>query len=191
MTERTTDTQLDPLFLERWSPRAYDGSKLSQDELRTLFDAARWAPSAYNHQPWTLLYAEHGDANWDRFLSVLVPFNQSWAKDAGVLIFFVSKTHMGDSANHTHSFDTGAAWMSLALQATKLGLQAHGMSGVDFDAAAKELGVPEGYRVDAAAVVGRQGDVSKLPEQLQQRENKAASPRKPIDEIAFAGNFPG
>ncbi len=187
MTDRTTDTQLDRLFLDRWSPRAYDGSTLSEADLRTLFDAARWAPSAYNYQPWRLLYAVRGDANWDRFLALLIPFNQSWAKDASVLIFFVSDTNMGDKPNHSHSFDTGAAWQSLALQAHLLGLHAHGMSGVDFTAAQAELGVPENFRIEAAAVVGRQGDLANLPEGLQARE--VPSDRKPIEQIAFAGNF--
>ena len=188
MTDRTSDTQIHDQFLNRWSPRAFDGSVLTDAELRTLFDAARWAPSAYNYQPWTLLYAVKGDANWDRFLKLLVPFNQSWAKEAGVLIFFVSDTMMGEHPGHSHSFDTGSAWMSLALQAHLLGLAAHGMTGVEFAEAAKELGVPDRYRVEAAAVVGRPADASVLPEGLREREIK--SDRKPIEEIAIAGNFP-
>jgi nitroreductase len=186
-TNRQTDTDLDRLFLDRWSPRAFDGSSLDEAQLRTLFDAARWATSAYNAQPWRLLYAVRGDANWDRFLKLLVPFNQSWAKDASVLIFFVSETTMGEHPSHTHSFDTGSAWTNLALQAHLMGLHAHGMSGVDFDAAKTELGVPDNFRIEAAAVVGRHGDPANLPEGLAERE--VPSDRKPIEEIAFAGNF--
>src|SRR5262249_40167061 len=111
MTSRSTDSQVDRIFVDRWSPRAFDGSRLSKDELRTLFDAARWAPSAFNAQPWRLLYAEHGDANWDRFINLLVPFNQSWAQNASLLIFFVSATSFNDRPYFNHSFDTGAAWM--------------------------------------------------------------------------------
>lgn len=187
MTERNTDTDVDALFVGRWSPRAYDGAQLSEAELRTLFDAARWAPSAYNAQPWRLLYAVPGDANWDRFLALLVPFNQAWARNASVLIFFVSATTSQGKPSYTHSFDTGAAWMSLALQAHLMGLHAHGMAGYDHDAARRELGIPDDFRIEAAAVVGRRGDPSSLPEGLRERE--APTDRKPIGEIAFAGNF--
>jgi len=189
MTDRSTDTQLNRLFLDRWSPRAFDGSSLSEAELRTLFDAARWAPSAFNAQPWRLLYAVPGDANWERFLGLLVPFNQGWAKDASLLIFFVSAMTSHDKPSHSHSFDTGAAWMSLALQAHLMGLHAHGMTGVDFDAARVELGVPDHFRVEAAAVVGRKADASTLSEGL--REKEVPSGRKPIEDVAFAGNFAG
>ena len=189
MTDRSTDTQVNRLFLDRWSPRAFDGSALSETELRSLFDAARWAPSSFNAQPWRLLYAVRGDANWDRFLSLLIPFNQSWAKNASLLIFFVSAATSHGKPSHTHSFDTGAAWMSLALQAELMGLRAHGMSGVEFEAAKAELGVPDDFRIEAAAVVGRQGDPSILPDGM--REGEAPSDRKPIEEVAFAGGFAG
>lgn len=189
MTDRSSATQVDRLFLDRWSPRAFDGSTLSPADRDTLFDAARWAPSAYNAQPWRLLYAERGDANWDRFLALLVPANQLWAKDSSMLVFFVSDMNMNGSPSRTHSFDTGAAWMSFALQAERLGLRAHGMSGVDFDAAATELGVPDNFRIEAAAAVGRQADPSVLPEKYREREKP--SDRKPIGEVAFAGNFAG
>nr|WP_047165419.1 nitroreductase family protein [Sphingomonas sp. Y57] len=189
MTNRSSDTQVDRLFLDRWSPRAFDGSQLSAEERDALFDAARWAPSAFNAQPWRLLYAEKGDADWDRFLGLLVPANQAWAANSSLLIFFVSDTKFKDSPSHTHSFDTGAAWMSLALQAEKLGLRAHGMAGVDFDAARRELGVPDGFRIEAAVAVGRQADPSVLPEKYRERE--VPSDRKPLDQVAFAGNFAG
>lgn len=142
MTDRTTESQVDRLFLDCWSPRALNGSSLGEADLRTLLDAARWAPSSFNAQPWRLLYAVRGDANWDRFLSLLVPANQVWAKNASLLIFFVSATTSHDRPSHTHSFDAGSAWMSLALQAQLMGLHAHGMAGVDYDAARIELGVP-------------------------------------------------
>ena len=187
MTDRSTDTSVDRMFLDRWSPRAYDGSPLSEGDLRALFDAARWAPSAFNAQPWRLLYAVPGDANWDRFLNLLVPANQAWAKTASLLIFFVSAATSRGKPSHTHSYDTGSAWMSLALQAHLMGLHAHGMSGVDFDAARAELGVPDDFRIEAAAAVGRQTSPDILPENLRAAEK--ASDRKAIEEIAFAGNF--
>ena len=192
---RQSDHPIDPIFLERWSPRAFDESEMPEADLLTLFEAARWAPSAFNSQPWRFLYARRDDGNWERFLDLLIPFNRSWAQSASVLIYFLSDTlpftdkATGEPAtSHTHSYDTGAAWVSLALQATRMGYQAHGMSGVDFDRVRETLGVPERYRVEAAAVVGRIGDAATLPEKLRARE--VPSGRRPVSEFAFPGNFP-
>lgn len=190
-TNRTTDTALDPLFLHRWSPRAYDGSTVPVADLLTILDAGRWAPSGYNYQPWRFLYATRDDANWGRFLDLLIPFNQSWAKDAGALVFILSEFTMGspDKPNHSHSFDAGAAWGSIALQAHLLGYHAHGMVGIDMDKTRTELAVPEGFRIEAAASIGKIGDPATLPEGLRERE--VPSDRKPLDAVAFAGNFAG
>jgi len=191
--DRSTDTALDPIFLERWSPRAFDGSGISDADLRTILDAARWAPSAFNYQPWRILYAVKGDAHWDQFLSLLIPFNQGWASQASALLFILSDTMMqgpqGASQSHSHSFDAGAAWAQLGLQALKLGYHAHGMTGVDFDRARKELAVPDSFRIEAAVAIGRKADPSVLPEGLRERE--APSSRKAIEEIAVAGPFKG
>ena len=110
-TSRTTDTALDPMFLDRWSPRAYEPVDMPPADLATILDAARWAPSAFNYQPWRLLYALHGGADWDRFLEPLIAFNQGWAKNASVLLYILSETTMGapDKPSHSHSFDAGAA----------------------------------------------------------------------------------
>lgn len=192
---RQADHPIDPLFLERWSPRAFDQSEMPEADLLTMFEAARWAPSAFNSQPWRFLYALRGGPDWDRFLDLLIPWNRSWAHSASAMIYFLSDsmpmTHRtGEPApSHSHSFDAGAAWACLALQATRLGYQAHGMSGVDFDRARTELRVPERYRLEAAAVVGRIGDPSILPEKLQARE--VPSDRRPLGDFAFRGRFPG
>ena len=175
------------LFLDRWSPRSFDESELPQEDLDVILEAASWAPSAFNYQPWRFLYARRGDANWDRFLSLLIPFNQSWAKHASVLIFIVSDTQMGDKPSHSHSFDAGAAWAQMALQATQMGYHAHGMTGLEFDRAVGELGIPEAFRLEAAVAIGRRDAPERLPEGLRERE--APSGRKPLSEIAFAGNF--
>ncbi|MCY1672026.1 nitroreductase family protein [Novosphingobium sp. SL115] len=188
---RTASAKVVPLIVERWSPRAFDGSAVPQEDLDLIFEAAGLAASAYNYQPWRFVYAHKGDANFDAFLSALVPFNQSWAKEAGVLVFAVSDEFMrsdkGNNPNHSHSFDTGAAWASAALQAQALGYHTHGMTGVDFDKAAQVLNVPEGFRVEMAFVIGTQGDAAQLPEGLRERE--VISDRKPVSEIAFAGPF--
>lgn len=191
MTERTADPRIVPLIVERWSPRAFDGTALPAEDLATILEAAAWAPSAFNAQPWRFLHSTHGDANWDRFLSLLIPFNASWAKDAGALLFIISDsvTRSADSTrpNHSHSFDAGAAWAMLALQATALGYHAHGMTGVDFDKARAELGVPDDFRIEAAVAIGRKDSPEKLPEGLRARE--VPSGRHPLNRLAVAGNF--
>jgi len=191
-TNRTTDTALDPLFLHRWSPRAYDGTAIPAADLRTILDAGRWAPSSFNYQPWRFLYATRDDAaNWQRFLDTLIPFNANWVKESSVLIYVLSETTMGspDKPSHTHSFDAGAAWGSIALQAHLLGYHAHGMIGLDLDNARAELAVPEGFRIEAAIAIGTKGDPSVLPESLRARD--VPSDRKPLDDIAYPGNFKG
>ena len=189
---RETDTALDPLFLNRWSPRAFDGSVMAADDLRTILDAGRWAPSSFNYQPWRFLYATRDDAaNWGRFLDLLIPFNAIWAKEASVLLFILSETTMGspEKPSHSHSFDAGAAWSGIALQSTLIGYHAHGMVGIDMDKTRAELGVPDGFRIEAAVAIGRMGDPASLPEKLQAREEP--SNRKPLEEIAYSGNFRG
>ncbi len=190
---RTADHEIGKLFLERWSPRAYTGEAIPEETLLTILEAARWAPSSYNMQPWRFVYARRDTPAWEKFLGLLVPFNQSWAKNAAALVYIISKTHMQPPGadnpvpSHTHSFDTGAAWGSLALQAEKSGWPAHGMVGFDIPGAATALGVPEGYRVEAVCAIGRKGDKSLLSEQMAAREVPSA--RKPLSEIAFEGGF--
>ena len=195
MSQRTADRPIHPLFLDRWSPRAFDASDLPEADLMSIFEAARWAPSAFNSQPWRFLYSRRGDADWDRFLALLIPFNQSWAHSASVLVYILSDSlpftdKAGEPfASHSHSFDAGAAWLSLALQATYMGYHAHGMTGVDFDRVRVELVVPDRFRIEAAVAIGRIGDPSILSEKLKARE--VPSGRKPVAEIAFRGAFPG
>jgi nitroreductase len=192
-TGRNAHHPVAPIFLDRWSPRAFDGSVIPDAELMTIFEAARWAPSSFNYQPWRLLYAKREDEAWERFLDLLIPFNRGWAHTASVLIYFLSDTRMEmvpgqPIPSHSHSFDTGAAWACLALQATMIGYHAHGMVGVDFDRARIALAVPERYRFEAAAVIGRAGDVATLDEKLRARE--VPSDRKPIADFAFRGAWP-
>ena len=180
---------LDEMFLDRWSPRALSGEAVTEEELMTLFEAARWAPSSYNNQPWRILYARRDTEHWPAFFDLMVEGNQAWAKDAAALLLFVSKETFDFNGQPypTHSFDTGAAWENLALQASLLGLVAHGMQGFDYERARAELRVPEGFRVEAMAAVGRPGDPARLPEQLRERE--APSGRKSLSEITCEGAF--
>jgi len=190
---RTADHPIEPIFLERWSPRAFTGEEISEHTLRTMFEAARWAPSSYNSQPWRFLYARRDNAHWDKFLGLLNPFNQSWAKTASAIVFVVSSETMAVPGkdtpvpSHSHSFDAGAAWGYLALQATAMGWHAHGMAGIELERIYTELKVPPGYRVEAGVAIGRQGPKTLLPEALQARE--MPSDRKPVTAIALEGGF--
>ena len=180
---------VEKLFLDRWSPRAMSGEEIAEEDLMVLFEAARWAPSSYNNQPWRILYACRATEHWPLFLGLLVEGNRAWAKEAAALFLFVSKTtfDFNGETYPTHSFDTGAAWENLALQASLKGYVAHGMQGFDYERARAELGIPEGFRVEAMAAVGRPGRVEDLPEHLQRRE--APSPRKELAEIVCEGPF--
>ena len=156
---RKADYPIDSVFLDRWSPRAMSGEPITEEELLTLFEAARWAPSSFNNQPWRILYARRDTPHWPLFFNLLVEFNQSWAKHAAALVLFVSKKtfdHNGEPAA-THSFDTGAAWENFALQGALKGLVIHGMQGFDYDKARTALNIPEGFTVEAMAVIGKPG----------------------------------
>ncbi|MFO1150575.1 MAG: nitroreductase family protein [Alsobacter sp.] len=191
---RLPDHPVDPIFLKRWSPRGFTDEEIPEAVLNQLFEAARWAPSASNLQPWRFIYARRGGPGWDAILSTLVPFNQGWAHRAAALVVVVSKrttetTGGGEpKPSHSHSFDAGAAWGYLALQAAHLGWVAHGMTGFDTAKAQELLGVPADYRVEAAIAIGRHGNVERLPDTLQARETP--STRRPVASFAFEGRFP-
>jgi nitroreductase len=187
---RKADYPIDSVFLDRWSPRAMSGEPITEEELFTLFEAARWAPSSFNNQPWRILYARRDTPHWPVFFNLLVEFNQSWAKHAGALVVFISKKtfdHNGEPAL-THSFDTGAAWENLALQGALKGLVIHGMQGFDYDKAKTALNIPEGFNVEAMAVIGKPGRKEDLPEKLQERETPSG--RRKLTETAFEGPYP-
>ena len=186
--KREVEHGVDRLFVDRWSPRAMSGEAMTETELTSLFEAARWAPSSNNVQPWRILYARRDTEHWPLFFELLVPNNQGWCVNAAALLLFVSKTTNDKGApSVTHSYDTGAAWASLALQAWLKGWVAHGMQGFDYAKAKTALGIPDDYRVEAMAAVGKPGDPALLPEKLRARE--APSGRKPLGEIVGEGRF--
>lgn len=187
---RKADYPIDSVFLDRWSPRAMSGETITEEELFTLFEAARWAPSSFNNQPWRILYARRDTPHWPVFFNLLVEFNQSWARHAAALVIFISKTtfdHNGEPAL-THSFDTGAAWENFALQGALKGLVIHGMQGFDYDKARTSLNIPKGFNVEAMAVIGKPGRKEDLPEKLQERETP--NDRRKVTETAFEGPYP-
>lgn len=185
---------VEAIFVKRWSPRAFEPQSMPPDVLFSILEAARWAPSAYNIQPWRFIYALRDDARWEDFLALLDPFNARWARNASALLFLVSDTLLPtDEAgsvrpSQTHSFDAGAAWAHLALQATAMGYQAHAMAGIRFDEVRQRLSVPDKYQVEIAIAIGRQADPSDLPFELRKREKPSS--RRPLQEIAFPERFP-
>ena len=190
---RAPDHPIQPMFLERWSPRAFTSDPISTDELLTMLEASRWAASSYNSQPWRFVYALRSSPDWNRFLQLLVPFNQVWAKNAAALVFFVSNSTMRsprsgkEVPSPTHSFDTGAAAACFALQANAMAWYTHGMVGFDAERAFAELRVPKGFNIEAVFAVGKRGDPERLPEELRARE--VLSGRRPLSELAFEGAF--
>ncbi|OCO99605.1 MULTISPECIES: nitroreductase family protein [unclassified Ensifer] len=191
---RKADYPIDALFLERWSPRAFTSEEIEENALLSFFEAARWAPSASNRQPWRFVYARRGTERFPVLLDTLDEGNQRWAKNAAALVIVISKTHNPAQSgemrpSYTHAFDTGSAWYSLALQASLAGWHTHGMAGIDRDKAMRVLNVPEYHRVEAAVAIGRLADPATLPDDLRARE--IPSQRKPVSEFAFEGQFKG
>ena len=157
---RVAQADADPMFIERWSPRALSPEPLSEKEIMALFEAARWAPSAYNDQPWLFRYAAT-EAELKQFRNILMERNLLWAGKAPFLAFLFARrkfNHNGQP-NNWAVFDTGAAWMSLALQARKMGLYAHAMAGIKKEEAYRILDVSEeDYEAVIGIAVGRYGD---------------------------------
>lgn len=188
-TDRRPAPPVAPLFPERWSRRAFADRPVAPETVHQLFEAARWAPSCFNEQPWLFLYARTA-ADLERFRPLLVDKNRLWAERAPVLAFAFARRQFdrNQSPNRWAHFDTGAAWMSLALQAQMLGLSAHGMGGIHFDRVHDALGVPAD-RFDAICgiAIGYPGDPASLPDDLRARENP--SPRRPRQTFAHEGRF--
>lgn len=159
---RRSSYKINPLILNRWSPRSMTSEELKDEEVMSLFEAARWAPSSGNGQPWRFIYAKrNAGEDWNRLFDLLVDFNKSWAKDAAVLIVVVSKKEFEYNGkvipSVTHQFDTGAAWENLALEATSRGLVVHGMAGFDYERARRDLDIPNSYEVLAMIAIGKRG----------------------------------
>jgi nitroreductase len=188
---RQADHPIDPLFTNRWSPRSFTAEPVPDAMLQSAFEAARWAPSALNAQPWRFVIARSGDAAWDDFTSLLFERNALWAAKASALVVILSARKLdyrGQIAdNVSHSFDAGAAWANFAHQALLLGWHTHGIGGFDRNAARAKLAIPEDYAVEAMVALGRKGGLDTLPEQFHMQESPNA--RRPLGETVYAGRF--
>lgn len=177
-----------PAIHQRWSARAFADRDVSAADLRRVFEAARWAASSNNEQPWRFVVGRRGTETHEKIFASLMGFNQSWAGKAPVLILGVAKTRFSnnESPNGYAVYDLGAASSYLTLQATALGLTTHQMGGFDKEKARTMLGIPEEYAFGSVIALGYQGEPETLAnETLIQRET-APRERKGLDELVFA-----
>ncbi|HEV8385971.1 MAG TPA: nitroreductase family protein [Candidatus Acidoferrales bacterium] len=182
---------LHELLERRWSPVAFSPQPVEPEKLRSVLEAARWAASSFNEQPWVYLVATKDDPeNFQRLLSCLVESNQAWATNAPVLMLSVAKLHFDKNGkpNRHALHDVGAASASLTLQGTALGLFVHQMAGFDAEKARREFSIPEGWEPGAAIALGYLGDDSTLPDKLRER-NRGVRKRKPLEEFVFTGGW--
>lgn len=188
---RKAEAGVDDLFIDRWSPRAYAGDEIPDSVLSKVLDAARWAPSARNAQPWRFIYARRGTAGFGRMVSTMAAYNQQWAPKASALIALVSAKAFpfGDRTdpNPFHSFDAGAAWVNLSLQANLLGWRTRAIGAFDKAKAAEVLEVPGTYAVEVIIAIGKPGDPQTLPDDLRAKETPTT--RLSIRELACEGTF--
>ncbi len=193
MIDKSADTQypINDLLQQRWSPLAFSEQMVEPEKLCRVLEAARWAASSYNEQPWSFIVAtKNNQGEFERLLSCLAEGNQEWAQNAPVLMLSVAKLHFArNGKENRHAFhDVGAASATLALQATALGLFIHQMEAFDVAKAREVYSIAEGYEPVAAIALGYLGDPNTLSERLLQREN-APRARKPLEQFVFSGNW--
>jgi nitroreductase len=177
-----------PLFHTRWSPRSFSDREVSPVDLTKVFEAARWAASSHNEQPWRFLAGVRNSAAYKKIFDSLMPFNQLWATSAPVLILGVAKAKfsLNGSPNRVALYDLGAAASYLTLQAAALGLATHQMAGFDQDAARKAFEIPEDYLIGAVIAIGYQGEPDALPNEQFRSQETSPRTRKPLTEIVLS-----
>jgi nitroreductase len=185
-----TSAPIHDLIKHRWSPRAFDARPVEPEKLRSLLEAARWASSSYNAQPWSFMLATSDDReSYKRVLDTFVEFNQGWAKNAPVLGLTVAKLKFDDGRPNRHAFhDVGQAMANLVIQAEAVGLSVHQMAGIDPEKAREIFHIPADYEAVAGFALGYAGDPASLPDQLRERE-LAPRERKPLHSFVFAGEW--
>ncbi|MBT3863952.1 MAG: nitroreductase family protein [Chloroflexi bacterium] len=187
---RVASSSVEPMFVERWSSKAFADKALSDDQIASLFEAAHWAPSGSNRQPWLFVYATDGPDR-EKFNSLLNEGNARYAPNAAMLVLVFARIVDDEGKKiRTAHFDTGAAWMSLALQANRIGLNTRAMGGIDLDAAYDVAGVPrDKFETICAIAVGYRGADDDIHERMVKQN--FANDRKDVSEIAFKGSYSG
>jgi nitroreductase len=177
-----------PVMRSRWSPRSFSDRAVSSADLRKVFEAARWAPSSYNEQPWRFIVGLNGSETFKKIGSALMPFNQQWALKAPVLILGAAKKHFShnDTPNGYAIFDLGAATGFITLQAAELGLSTHQMAGFDKDGARKALEIPDEFDLGSVMALGYQGEPSALTNEQMLAQETSPRSRKHLSEIVLS-----
>lgn len=186
------DHPVHPLIQNRWSPVAFDPTPLDRETVLTLFEAARWAASCFNEQPWRYVVGAkgHDDGVWQGVYDTLVPANQAWAEHAPLLCLGVARQAFtrNDKPNRHAAYDVGQATTTLVLQATSMGLVAHQMAGFDPDAARERFAIPAGYEPMAVTAVGRAGSGDALDEKTRSRDDGPRT-RRPLSELLVGASW--
>ncbi len=188
-----TDIDIHALLAGRWSPRAFDaGRMVDHEDILALLEAARWAPSCFNDQPWRFVVCDKGSdqEGWSKLLNVLAEKNQLWARNAPVLLLICADSQFQSNGkpNRWSQYDSGAAAISVALQATAMGLITHQMGGFDVDSARQAFNIPQQFQPMAAMAVGYPGDINQLDEVFRDAEN-APRKRADVNSHFFLGNW--
>ncbi|BAO56327.1 nitroreductase family protein [Nonlabens marinus] len=185
-----TDHKIHDLIKNRWSPRKFADTPVSDTDLQSLFEAGRWAASSSNLQPWNIVWGKKGSTAYDRIMKVLVEFNQGWAKNAPVLMLGVFDKKTPDGKDNFHALhDLGQFAANMSIQAQSMGIALHQMAGVKHEEALKEFKFPDTYHVATAIAAGYYGgEMSDLPEDLKGEEKKERQ-RKKQDEFIFNGDY--
>lgn len=184
-----TDQPIHELARERWSPRAFSGDPLEEADLRAVLEAARWAPSSRNSQPWRFLVGRRGEEGFDRLLGCLVEWNRGWAHAAGALLVACARTRDAKGRPLSHArYDTGQAVAWLTVEAEARGLRVHQMGGFDGAAVRERCGLPDDVEPVTAIAVGAPGSAQDLAADYREQET-APREREPIDQIAFGATY--
>lgn len=188
-TNRKSEYPVHELILNRWSARSFSSEPITDQELMTIFDAARWAQNSFNNQPWRFIYARKESSHWPKFFDLLEKGNQIWAKNAQVLVLVIAKKTFDYDGRPsiTHQLDTGAAAQNMSLQAAFLNIVCHGMEGFDYQKAQAAFSIPDDYDIMAMFAMGKLGKKEDLPEKLQKAETPSS--RKPFKEVVFENEF--
>jgi nitroreductase len=191
--ERVPEYDVNPVFPRRWSPRAFTGAPIAREALFSLFEAARWAPSSNNAQPWRFIYALREGDGWASLFGLLTDSNKRWACNASALLVLLSRrTHLKTGATErtaltSHSLDAGAAWASLALQGVLTGWSSRAIGGFDREGARHILEIPADYHIEIMIAVGRRAEASLLPQDI--REKEKPSPRRSVSHFVREARF--
>lgn len=178
-----------PLIKRRWSPRSFEDKPVENEKLQRVFEAARWAPSAYNMQPWSYIIGKKGTSSYDNIMNTLIEFNQSWTKFAPVLVLVIGKEiDAKDKPNDTFKYDTGQSVAYLTFQAMHEGLFMHQMSGFSKTKAIENFSIENNYQPIAVFALGYVSSPDQLPEKLQEMERSERS-RKSFEDFVFEERF--